>query len=406
MSLILICLNFIYYQLNINISSTHATPDDIIDINYHTKNGSVVSLLAFDKALTFLHKGNDIDVDDVINVLTNRSKINRIIQDEEIVYDEGNKNYVINLNFDGWRECTSSENDLLNKFNLPDFPGHSKHGGVYFGNKESEPQEMEIAEDKQNLNSDGIRKNFPETWIWETSESKDGTGSITETIQHSMTTWLITGFSMNTQYGFALSEPQELIVSQEFFVELNLPYSIRFGEILELEVIIFNFLRPELASDISANLTIFSIDEEAESEDDKVQFEFLIFPNRELHCRSIKNPSLTINANVSVPHRSGFRYVTYVRPLKNKNMKIRVEASVTINQKTFFDKILKDVVVENEGVAFYSVENKDFNFNSYKKESISLPFSSNETIQSAIEFTAVITGDKMGPSIDFNHFVL
>lgn len=389
------------------MSLDRASPKEEFTIEYETKNDSVVSYLAFDKSLTFLKKGNDIESSDVISALTDRSKlIKKIPQNSKVFYDEINQNFIINLNLDAWRDCTAKETILLNTFDMPDFPGHSSNGEKYLSQKEPEPQEISMSEDEK-PSDETVRENFPQTWIWVTSETPDGRGSITTKIPDSITTWLITGFSLNKGFGFALAEPQELIVSKEFFVELNLPYSLRFGEILKLEVIVFNFLRPELAGEINANLKIFSMAKAEKNEDFIQQFEFLEFLDLSLSCKTKKVNSLTINTSLKVSHRTGSRYTTYIRPKIIKNIKIRAEVSVTIGRKTFTDEIVKTILVENEGIAFYNVQNTEFILDEHNKiQSINLPFKAPDVATSAIELTAVIASDIMGPLIKFDENTL
>lgn len=306
---------------------------------------------------------------------------------------------------DKWRECITTENDLLDVYNLDNFPGRKVHGGHYLDIDEAETEEIDITYDEHPTDQD-LRHKFPETWIWKTNKTTDGSGLISSTVPDSMTTWLITGFSINSQYGFALAKPRELIVSQEFFVELNLPYSLRFGEILKLEVIVFNFLRQELAQTISPSLKIISIDEQAKEPTDKEQFEFLEFPDLSSGCQTRRIQSSTLTTILNVTHRTGARYNTYIRPLKKKKIKIRAEASVTVGGRTFIDKIVKEIVVENEGIAFYDVQNHEFLFNTPNTSSLNISFKATDTIESAIELTVVVSGDMMGPSITFQQNAL
>lgn len=387
------------------MSFKRASPKEEFTIDYETKKNSVVSYLAFDKALTFLKKGNDIETSDVISALTDRSKlIKKNHQHSKVFYDEINQNFIINLNLDAWRACTDNETILLDTFDMPVFPGQSRDGGQFLSQKEPETQEMFTFEDEK-LSDETVRENFPKTWIWDTSETSEGRGSITTNIPDSITTWLITGFSLNKDFGFALAEPQELIVSKEFFVELNLPYSLRFGEILKLEVIVFNFLRPELAGEITANLKIFSM-AKAENGADIQQFEFLEFLDASSSCKTKKVNSSTINTKLKVSHRTGSRYTTYIRPKILKNIQIWAEASVTVGCKTFMDKTVKTILVENEGIAFYDVQNTEFKFDKYETLSINLPFKAPDVVTSAIELTAVIASDTMGPLIEFKKSTL
>jgi CD109 antigen len=61
----------------------------------------------------------------------------------------------------------------------------------------------------------------------------------------------LTGFSIHPEFGFGLiEEPVKLEVFQQFFISLNLPYSIKRGETVEISATIFNYferkLRPQI----------------------------------------------------------------------------------------------------------------------------------------------------------------
>lgn len=67
-----------------------------------------------------------------------------------------------------------------------------------------------------------------------------------------MTTWIITAFAVDPVDGLGLCRaPAELTVFQPFFVSLNLPYSIKRGEILTVPCIVFNYTDRELQGEIT-----------------------------------------------------------------------------------------------------------------------------------------------------------
>ena len=74
------------------------------------------------------------------------------------------------------------------------------------------------------------RKNFPETWLWETVTT-DETGRATLdqlVIPDTITSWILTGFSMSTVSGLGVTDAAEKITAfQKFFIKLYLPYSIK-----------------------------------------------------------------------------------------------------------------------------------------------------------------------------------
>lgn len=83
--------------------------------------------------------------------------------------------------------------------------------------------------------------------------SFEGKTSIRKRVPESLTTWTITGFSLDPLRGLGLiSSPRKLKISKEFVVTLDLPYSIQRGEILAVPVVVYN----HRDRDITAEITI------------------------------------------------------------------------------------------------------------------------------------------------------
>ncbi|KAJ9588471.1 hypothetical protein L9F63_018161, partial [Diploptera punctata] len=52
-----------------------------------------------------------------------------------------------------------------------------------------------------------VRRNFPETWLWQMLQTGEkGEQIIQETVPDTITSWIITGFSLDPSYGFGLLE--------------------------------------------------------------------------------------------------------------------------------------------------------------------------------------------------------
>ncbi|MEQ2292168.1 hypothetical protein AMECASPLE_020319 [Ameca splendens] len=95
------------------------------------------------------------------------------------------------------------------------------------------------------------RTKFPESWLWTdiqlpycTAQSPNcGSTSLVRNVplQDSITTWQFTGISLSRTLGICVSEPLEVIVRKEFFIDLRLPYSAVRGEQLEIKAILHNY---------------------------------------------------------------------------------------------------------------------------------------------------------------------
>ncbi|KAI2652286.1 CD109 antigen [Labeo rohita] len=81
------------------------------------------------------------------------------------------------------------------------------------------------------------RKDFPETWIWLDANF---------IVPDSLTSWVAFAIVMSENLGLGISAPAELTVSRDFFVTLNLPAFLIRGELLLLEVNLFNYMDVDL----------------------------------------------------------------------------------------------------------------------------------------------------------------
>lgn len=76
-----------------------------------------------------------------------------------------------------------------------------------------------------------------------------------------ITSWVITGFSVDPVTGLGLTKnPSKLEVFQPFFVSLNLPYSIKRGEVVSVPIVVFNYME----QDVNAEVTLHNEDQDFE----------------------------------------------------------------------------------------------------------------------------------------------
>ncbi|CAL1538552.1 unnamed protein product [Lymnaea stagnalis] len=86
------------------------------------------------------------------------------------------------------------------------------------------------------------RKDFPDTWLWGQGRTNmNGKLSTKVTLPDTITSWMVSAFAINDN-GLAVGEkPFELKAFQLFFLTMNLPYSIKRGEIFILKITVFNY---------------------------------------------------------------------------------------------------------------------------------------------------------------------
>ena len=79
----------------------------------------------------------------------------------------------------------------------------------------------------------------------------EGKTSIKRRIPEALTTWSVTGFSLDPVHGLGLSKsPKVLEIKKSFVVKVDLPRSIHKGEILAVPVVIRNNLERDINVDV------------------------------------------------------------------------------------------------------------------------------------------------------------
>uniref|UniRef100_A0A8D2Q494 Complement C3 n=1 Tax=Varanus komodoensis TaxID=61221 RepID=A0A8D2Q494_VARKO len=95
------------------------------------------------------------------------------------------------------------------------------------------------------------RTEFPESWLWQMEKlppNSQGISSKTLTfyLKDSITTWEVLAVSMSDTKGICVSEPYEIRVMKDFFIDLRLPYSVVRNEQVEIRAILYNYVRVDL----------------------------------------------------------------------------------------------------------------------------------------------------------------
>lgn len=114
-----------------------------------------------------------------------------------------------------------------------------------------------------------IRTVFPETWLWEnfSMEGKRSFMTIESVVPDTVTGWMVDGFALSPSLGLGvMKQPRVFTVNQPFYLIADLPYSVKRGEVVVIQVTVFNFLGTTLTSDV----TLFNKNDEIEFVDQQV----------------------------------------------------------------------------------------------------------------------------------------
>lgn len=89
-----------------------------------------------------------------------------------------------------------------------------------------------------------IRKDFPETWIWESSMLINGAITFDRVAPDTITEFVANAFALSPTKGLGVASlKSNLTVFKEFFVNLQLPYSVIREEIVVIQANVFNYFQ-------------------------------------------------------------------------------------------------------------------------------------------------------------------
>ena len=168
-----------------------------------------------------------------------------------------------------------------------------------------------------------VRQFFPETWLW-SDVMTDDLGQATVPVQapDSITTWMLRGVALSQEHGLGIAEA-ELRVFQPFFLEVDLPYAAVRGEEFPVKVALYNYL-------------------------DTPQEFFVELEEREdFDLLDVASKSVT----VAPSDIGGLEFKIRLTDLGH------VPIKVTARSREAADAVVKDLLVEPEGVAHETVEN-------------------------------------------------
>ncbi|XP_044316277.1 CD109 antigen-like isoform X3 [Drosophila rhopaloa] len=355
-----------------------AKPSEEVKLRVKTDADSFVGLLGVHQSVLLLKSGNDLNRDDIFNSL-NKYQTSTPWQRGYGRYPGQTSGLVTltNANYPYSTDSFSWHPFILNG----DYPMP-----IAFSPGAPAQAFLELAGPPSLVSSPTqapqIRKEFPENWIFYNGENVDGEGfTLSKKIPDTITSWVVTGFSLNPTTGIALTKnPSKIRVFQPFFVSTNLPYSVKRGEVISIPVVIFNYLDKALDTDVVMD----NSDQE---------YEFTEATNEVLEkaideVRRVKR--------VTIPANSGKSVSFMIRPKNVGSTTLKITATSALAGDTIHQKLK----VEPEGVTQFENRAVFINLKDQLEmtQSLEAEIPSEVVPQSEfIEFSVV--GDLLGPTL-------
>lgn len=369
--------------MEIKLTPGTAKPGARLKLEVSSSPNSYVALLGVDKSVTLLGSGNDIDKSRVVsdmngyNAYENFGEL-KITGNDDRYLDFGESNAFILTNaLEGEKSCLIDAR---------------VEGEEYNSNEEGE--DIEETGDQHNPNNPYKRKNFPETWIFYDFElDNSGKKILNEKVPDTITSFVVSGFAVNKETGLGVAIQKKVTVTQEFFLNLFLPYSIRFGEVLKVDVTVFNYISKGKKT-VQATVKMLA------SED--YQFVTATASGGVCNVKDIEGGDQS--KTISVPYGNGAATYFLIRALITGRIKLKVKASTG----TLGDQVEKYMLVEHEGLTHS--ENKPFLIDLRKKNvetlSFDLPIMPEKLVWKSIKIEASANSDLLGPALANVHSLM
>ncbi|XP_051162274.1 thioester-containing protein 1 allele S3 isoform X1 [Leptopilina boulardi] len=226
-----------------------------------------------------------------------------------------------------------------------------------------------------------LMHDIKDTWLFTNSSSGiEGRAVIRKTVPDSITSWVISAFTINDVQGFGLIEtPRKLKVFKPFFISMNLPYSVIRGEIVAIPIVVFNYMDKDLIAEVVL--------------ENRNQFEFAEISN-EVH----DSPKFEMHRSkiVKVKGNSGASVSFMVIPKEIGYITIAANATTNIAA----DGIETKLLVKAEGETQYRNNATFIDLRTSRSVSTTLLVDMPKNIVTGSEFVEIsAVGDILGPSI-------
>jgi len=275
-------------SLEISMDKAQSFPGNTVDIELRAKPNSFVGVLAIDRSVRTLKAGHDIVKEDLYREIKSYDGgqeasfypwVQSLRQQESLYWYTGSASsqaaydhsgafiltsgYLVkDMKAEGERNENTGENRPIGRPILPpDAPQVQTDQGpsVPFALGTRPPLAGPYAfsflpRPADDLPKIFLRNDLPDTWLFtNTSTNSEGNALITVPVPDlTNTTWVISGFAINQLDGMGICEDlAELELFQPFYVLSNLPYKVKVGETLAVEMVVFNYLSREISAEVT-----------------------------------------------------------------------------------------------------------------------------------------------------------
>ncbi|XP_011863302.1 PREDICTED: CD109 antigen-like isoform X2 [Vollenhovia emeryi] len=366
-------------HVDLKVTPEGVMPGASVNLMISAKPNSFIGLLGVDQRSLLLKSGNDITYDQVYKELQSYDKA------------ETSPHAEVPFGRPLWRPGSGTADDVFQKTgvviltnayvheNFPILYYRSSIEDVMFASAAAFPgPELGGALPPEKVK---VRKNFPETWLWQTLDAGyTGKTELRRTVPDSITSWVLTAFSVNDAHGLGLiEEPRKLKVFKPFFISVDLPYSVIRGEIVGIQIVVFNYMNKDVTAEVL-------LTNEGQFEFAEVSNEVHDVPKLELYRRKKIDVKANSGSSVSfmiIPRELGY-----------------ITIKVTANSVLAGDSVEHKLLVNAEGETQYKNEAVFLDLRNTEQAganvTINIP---NNAVPGSENIQISAVGDILGPSI-------
>ena len=422
---------FLSNSLDIKMSKSKAFPAETLDIEMRSKPNSFVGLLAIDRSVRSLKSGHDIEKEDLLNEIREYDVgqetafypwVQTIKNTQGNLYwytgAAGSKQVYTHsgvfLLTNGFLTNGGYEEEVVRNENTGEnrpigrpiqAPGAStvkpdQGPGVIYQSPTRPPLAgpyafSHLPRPVDDLPKIYLKNDLPATWIFtNASTNSEGKGLITvEAPSLPNTTWHVSGFAINQLDGLGITENMaELTLSQPFYLIANVPHTVRVGETLAVEMVVFNYLSKEM----TAKVTLENPDGEG--------FVFGSPNPNEIQGSELAIVELHRTKRVTIRPDGGRQSVSFIiTPQRVGQLELKITTKSSFGQ----DIEVKKLQVEAEGETMYKSDTHfvDLTNKGEMDLNVTVDIPKHAVPGSSRVFLAAVT-DPVGPALNNLEFLL
>ncbi|XP_040171464.1 CD109 antigen-like isoform X11 [Anopheles arabiensis] len=309
--------------MKVSLSKEQSKPGQDVEISISTNPDSYVGLLGVDQSVLLLKSGNDITKQQVFSELEK-------YEERSYGFYRRKKRFAWNPHAEH-RDFSTVGAFVMSNANDPPpliFPELAFPEAIAFASPS-----LGASAGIPSADGPTVRKDFPESWIWYSAaeEGFSGEKTLQKKVPDTITSWIITGFSVNPIYGLGLTQqPRKLNVFLPFFVSTNLPYSVKRGEVVAIPIVVFNYMEDDQTAEVVLH-------------NDEQEFDFADVENEVVESNKVE---LFRQKRLDIASNTGKSVSFMVKPKKLGHITIKVTAKTKIAG----DAVERQLLVEPEGL--------------------------------------------------------